>query len=1140
MRQQLDSFDEFIQNTMQELVDDSGELHVEPEAQYLPGQKSLHRNKFTVVFNQVYVSKPTATERDGTTSNMFPHEARLRNMTYSSPIYVDISCIEPESTATLHQGCQAELYIENDWYPCVVDELKSGRANVTYETAGPLQDSDKVVIVKESDVEVSSRIRLPSGLAKAHRTDSPKEFLGYVPIMLRSRFCVLADKSDRELCELGECVYDQGGYFIINGSEKVVVAQERMSNNHVYCFRKKQPHKYSWVVECRSHVEHGARPTSTVYMQMYNKAGRGQSQGNQIRMTLPYVRVDIPVIIVFRALGFVADRDILEHVVYDFSDTDMMERLRPSLDEAFVVQNQTIALDFIGRRGSATNIGRSKRVQYAKELLQKEVLPHVGTEEQSDTKKAFFVGYIVHKLLMCSLERIDEDDRDHYGKKRLDLAGPLLGGLFRMLFRKLTKDVLAYLQKCIDEARDFNLASAIKSRLITDGLRYSLATGNWGDRKDASRAGVSQVLNRLTYASTLSHLRRLNTPLGREGKQAKPRQLHNTHWGFICPAETPEGQAVGLVKNLALMAYVSVGSPQSPILEFLEEWSMENLEEISPQTIADPGTTKIFVNGSWIGVHRDPCTLEATLRSLRRQIDIDPEVSVVRDIKEKELRVYTDAGRVCRPLLIVESDHASTWKDPLNHSSSSPAQKLKLRKPHIHKLVNGELGWTQLLVKGLVELVDTEEEEATMIAMIPSDLNEPYSSTYTHCEIHPSMILGICGSIIPFPDHNQSPRNTYQSAMGKQAMGIYASNFQQRMDTLAHVLHYPQKPLATTRAMEHLHFRELPSGVNAIVAIMCYTGYNQEDSLIMNQAAIDRGLFRSSFYRTYVDQERSHVTGDAAGLYCETFERPGQDHCVAMRNGSYEKVDCDGLVSPGVRVSGADILIGKTVPVLNGGETSGLVKRDSSTAMRPNESGLVDQVMLSTNQDGMKFTKVRTRSVRIPQIGDKFASRHGQKGTIGMTYAQEDMPWTRNGISPDIIVNPHAIPSRMTIGHLVECLQSKVGALTGKEGDATPFTDVSVDHIAAVLHELGYHRHGNEVMYSGHTGRAIHAKVFLGPTFYQRLKHLVDDKIHARSRGPVTMLTRQPMEGRARDGGLRMGEMERDCLVSHGVSSFFA
>jgi DNA-directed RNA polymerase II subunit RPB2 len=306
----------------------------------------------------------------------------------------------------------------------------------------------------------------------------------------------------------------------------------------------------------------------------------------------------------------------------------------------------------------------------------------------------------------------------------------------------------------------------------------------------------------------------------------------------------------------------------------------------------------------------------------------------------------------------------------------------------------------------------------------------------------------------------------------------------------------------------------------------------------MNQASVDRGIFRSSFYRTYVDEERNQSIIDPAGLHRETFERPTQQKCTAMRHGSYDKVDSDGLVSPGVRVSGADILIGKTVPVSNDGEPSRLDKRDSSTAMRPNESGLVDQVMLSTNQDGMKFTKVRTRTTRIPQIGDKFASRHGQKGTIGMTYAQEDMPWTRDGISPDIIVNPHAIPSRMTIGHLVECLQSKVGALTGKEGDATPFTDVSVDHVATILHELGYHRHGNEVMYSGHTGRAIHAKVFLGPTFYQRLKHLVDDKIHARSRGPITMLTRQPMEGRARDGGLRMGEMERDCLVSHGVSSF--
>lgn len=1130
VRQQLDSFDEFIQNSMQELVDNSGELRLKRQAQYLPGQADSPGESYIMTFNQVYVSKPNVTEKDGTMNTMFPHEARLRSLTYASPMYVDVKWEEVASA--FGEGDLAEVEVDGEWYQCVVDSLNSHLADITYTAAGRN--------IQAQGVDIETRLRAPQGQQSATSSLSPREFLGYVPIMLRSRFCVLDNKSDKQLCELGECVYDQGGYFIIKGSEKVVIAQERMSSNHVYCFRKKQPHKYSWVVECRSQVDQGGRPASTTYMQMYNSAGRNQNESNQIRMTLPYVRVDIPVVIVFRALGFVADRDILEHIVYDFADGDMIRKLRPSMDEAFVVQNQTVALDFIGRRGSAVNLGRSQRVKYAKELLQKELLPHVGTADRSDTRKAFFVGYMVHKLLMCSLERIDEDDRDHYGKKRLDLAGPLLTVLFRTLFRKLTGDVQVYLQKCLDEGREFNLSSAIKSRTMTDGLRYSLATGNWGDRKDASRAGVSQVLSRLTYASTLSHLRRLNTPLGREGKQTKPRQLHNTHWGFICPAETPEGQAVGLVKNLALMASVSVGIPPSPIQEFLEEWSMEILEEVSPQSIADPGTTKIFVNGSWVGIHRDPLTLESTLRDLRRQVDIDPEVSVVRDIKEKELRVNTDAGRVLRPLLIVDPLSAHR-REATRLPRQASGQEIRLKKHHTREIARGSVMWNKLIVQGLVELLDTEEEETTMIAMMPADLQDPYSSTYTHCEIHPSMILGICGSIIPFPDHNQSPRNTYQSAMGKQAMGTYASNFQQRMDTLAHVLHYPQKPLATTRAMEYLHFRELPSGVNAIVAIMCYTGYNQEDSLIMSQAAIDRGLFRSTFYRTYEDQEQNAAIGEASQLSLECFERPARDQCMALRHGSYDKIDTDGLVSPGARVSGSDIIIGKTSPtaLVSAAERSmGFTKRDTSTALRPNESGIVDQVLISTNQDGCKFTKVRTRTVRIPQIGDKFASRHGQKGTIGMTYVQEDMPWTFGGISPDVIVNPHAIPSRMTIGHLVECLQSKVGALTGNEGDATPFTDTYVDQIASVLNELGYQRHGNEKMHSGHTGRILHAKVFLGPTFYQRLKHLVDDKIHARSRGPVTMLTRQPMEGRARDGGLRMGEMERDCLISHGASNF--
>lgn len=419
--------------------------------------------------------------------------------------------------------------------------------------------------------------------------------------------------------------------------------------------------------------------------------------------------------------------------------------------------------------------------------------------------------------------------------------------------------------------------------------------------------------------------------------------------------------------------------------------------------------------------------------------------------------------------------------------------------------------------------------------------SKSFSHSFTHCEIHPSMILGVCASIIPFPDHNQSPRNTYQSAMGKQAMGIFATNYQQRLDTMANILFYPQKPMATTRAMEHLKFRELPAGQNAIVAILCYSGYNQEDSVIMNQSSIDRGLFRSLYYRTYSDKEK--VIG---GKVLEYIEKPLPETTLRLKRGSndrYAKLDDDGLITPATNVNGDDILIGKTTPIAEdsvelGQRTLTQNKRDVSVPLKSTESGVVDRVAITTNEDGEKFVRVRVRSTRIPQIGDKFASRHGQKGTIGITYRQEDMPFTAQGIVPDLIINPHAIPSRMTIGHLVECLLSKLGTLVGQEGDATPFTELTVENVSQELRRMGYHSRGLEVMYHGHTGRKLQAQVYFGPTYYQRLKHMVDDKIHSRARGPVQILTRQPVEGRSRDGGLRFGEMERDCMISHGMAGF--
>lgn len=884
------------------------------------------------------------------------------------------------------------------------------------------------------------------------------------------------------------------------------------------------------------------------------------SGGQPIRVAMPYIKQDIPVVSIFRALGVIGDREIIEHVVYNQEDEEMIELFRPSLQEAFPLQTKEVALDYISRRTPSYQAERDRRKDFAREVLAKSLFPHVGVTQQDNSKKAYFLGYMASYVLETALGRKDGGDRDHYGNKRLDMAGPLLMGLFRSLFHQMVKKMRRRLQAYVNthhELDEMRVGYSIDDKTITSGLRYCLATGNWGTiRGQPTHTGVAQVLSRLTYASTLSNLRRLNSPIGRDGKLSRPRQLHNTLWGYICPVETPEGHACGLVKNLALLSMISVGLSSDALLEILEEQSMENLNEMVPGslTITDTGDadtqltvqmrtpTKIFINGAWVGVHRNPDGLLQFLKKMRHHNEEFHEVSICQvrvrygyehDTSISEIRLFSDPGRVLRPLLVLENN------------------RLVLKKEHIAQLKAKKIHWNDLLIDGVIELLGVEEEESAMIAMWEKNLYEKsYVSVYTHVEIHPSMILGVCGSIIPFPDHNQSPRNTYQSAMGKQAMGMHTTNYQIRHDTMANLLYYPQKPLSRTRAMEFLKFHCLPSGQNSVVAVATHTGYNQEDSLILNHSAVDRGFFRSTFYRTYRDQEKRQ------GGTNELFERPQKENCEVHADVCYTKLDIDGIINPGARVRGNDALIGKTAPVRQLGDENALAnagllgpqaqamganrlaRRDVSTMQRSSETGVVDSVVVTTNQEGYRFVKVRVRSVRIPQIGDKFSSRHGQKGTCGMLYRQEDMPYTIEGMTPNIIMNPHAIPSRMTLGHLVECLQGKVSAVNGDEGDATPFTELQVHQIAEALHKKGYQQFGNEVLYCGHTGRPLNNKLFIGPTYYQRLKHMVDDKIHSRARGPVQNLIRQPTEGRSRDGGLRFGEMERDVMIAHGASAF--
>lgn len=1121
--QQIDSYNEFLETTVQNIVDAQAPVVLDQNAPPVgDGEEPIIKRRYEIKWGKVSIAKPAAVEADGAGSALYPQEARLRNLTYDAPLYVK-----------------------------VMKEVKVARERLI-EVPG--QDEPQMELQWETEVKTTG--------------DEERYgiYVGRIPVMIKGLNCHLTPFTDKDLYEYGECPYDQGGYFIINGSEKVLIAQERSAANIVQIFKKK--HSPTPVIaEIRSAVEKGSRLISTTTLNL--NAPKKTGEGGTIAVRLPFIKADVPIFYVFRALGVVSDEDILNHITFDHSDTQVMEFLRPSIEEGAWLQSQEDCLEWIGKRGG-TIAGREKRTRFAKDVLSREFLPHISQETGHETRKAFFLGYMIYRLAQVALGRREEDDRDHFGKKRLDLAGPLLANLFRMLFNKMTKDVFRYLQKSVESNKPFNEQVAIKPNIIGNGLRYSLATGNWGDQKKAAqaKAGVSQVLNRYTFASTLSHLRRTNTPIGRDGKIAKPRQLHNTHWGLVCPAETPEGQACGLVKNLSLMCFISVGTDGEPLKDFMVSQGMEMLEEYEPRRA--PNATKVFVNGVWVGIHRDPKHLVRKMQYLRRSATIKYEVSLVRDIRDREFKIFTDTGRVMRPLYVVNTD-------PKSENNGD----LVLKKEHIQKLeadqdldptmtpderAQARYGWTGLVTDGVVEFLDAEEEEGAMIVMTPDDLRDsrdrlihgndviveednfdsarrlkPKSHanahTWTHCEIHPSMILGICASIIPFPDHNQSPRNTYQSAMGKQAMGVFLTNFEQRMDTMANILYYPQKPLATTRSMEYLKFRELPAGQNAIVAIACYSGYNQEDSVIMNQSSIDRGLFRSLFYRTYIDEEKR------VGInVVEAFEKPTRQDTLSLRQGTYDKLDDDGLVAPGVRVSGEDIIIGKTSPLAPdttdmSTRTKTQTKRDASTSLRSTEAGIIDRVMLTATA-AQRFTKIRTRTTKVPQIGDKFASRHGQKGTIGITYRQEDMPFTSEGLVPDIIINPHAIPSRMTIAHLIECLVSKVGTLEGQEGDATPFTDVTVEVISKKLQENGYQKRGFEVMYNGHTGRKLVSQVFLGPTYYQRLRHMVDDKIHARARGPLQPLTRQPVEGRARDGGLRFGEMERDCMISHGASAF--
>ncbi len=922
--------------------------------------------------------------------------------------------------------------------------------------------------------------------------------IGDMPIMVKSSKCILNNRTDKTLIEYGEDANDPGGYFIINGSERVIVGLEDLSYNKIMVDHETVGGNPVYRAKVYSSIT-GFRAKLELTMKM----------DGLILVKTPNTPVDIPVAILMRALGLETDREIADTVSLI---EDIQDQMETSFEKSSDVSTTKDAIVYISKR-IAPGMLEEFQIKRAETLLDWALLPHLGKKPENRRQKAQFLGEAVCKLLELRMGKIIPDDKDHYGNKVIKFAGHLLSEIFRTAFKNLIRDMKYQLERSGQKRGISAVSAAIRPGIITDKMNNAIATGNWG----RGRAGITQLLDRTNYLSTVSHLRRIQSPLSRTQPNYEARDLHSTHFGRICPSETPEGSNCGLVKNLALSAIISVDGPSEEITEKIYELGALPFDEAG--TLRRDGT-RVFVDGKLVGYYKDGDELSFTLRELRREAKIHHHIGISYHPAEMEgaaNRIYVNcnAGRVLRPLLVVKDGK------PLLDDS-------------ILEKVDTELTWRNLLSMGVIELVDANEEENTYITMSQRDL----TAQHTHMEIFPPSILGAGASTIPYPEHNQSPRNTYGSAMAKQSLGFSTPIMNTSTYVRQHIMLYPQIPIVNTRAMGLLGLEDRPAGQNCVVAVLPFDGYNIEDAIVLSQASVDRGLGRTFFFRIYDAESKQYPGGER-----DNFEIPSAEDRIRGYKGdrAYGLLEQDGSVASESKVEGGNILIGKTSPPrynqeFREVEMVGRERRDTSIGVRPSENGYVDTVVMTQSSEGGKMYKIRVRDMRIPEIGDKFASRHGQKGVLGILAKNEDLPYTADGISPDVLINPHAFPSRMTVGMFMESICGKAAALRGSKFDGSAFVGEKMDEVREAMDAAGFQYSGKEIMYDGRTGKQFPVEVFIGVVYYQKLHHMVADKIHARSRGQVQMLTKQPTEGRARGGGLRFGEMERDCLIAYGAS----
>ncbi len=985
------SFNEFIEHRMQEIVEEI--------------QRTLENEEFEITLGKIEVGKPKIIEADGSSSFILPYEARLRNLTYTAPITMELT-------------------------------------------------------VKKDD-----------------QVDSQIVEIGKIPIMVKSKVCNNYGMSKEELIQNYNDPMDFGGYFIINGNERVMIMAEDLAENQPFIETDSKGKLSLRLFSLKGTY----RIPATI---SENKEGIFEVSFSRFR--------DLPAVVILKALGLTKESEISKYIG---KETDSVI---VNLYEYVDIAN---AEDAMMKLAEITNLQGTKKeiLDRVKSRIDSYLFPHIGQKKEDRMKKAVTMCKLIKQYLIAKENPKLRTDKDHYANKRVRLSGDLLASLFRVNLGILVRDIQYSLQKSSKRKKFYSIKTIAKSTLFSHRVESAIATGSW----TGERSGVTQNMSKTNYLDSISQLQRVSSMLPSDQENFMARTLHPTHYGRFCPIETPEGTEIGLRKNLSILCRISTR------VEMNQEKFMKDLELFGLDKNGDK-KFEVFFNGIYVGSIDNPDEFTKKIIEKRRAGELPIQLNVRNDSNFQNVSISTEPGRALRPLIVVENGGS------------------KLKDEHLVALEQGQMNWELLIKEGIIEYLDAAEEENALVALYKEDI----TPKHTHLEIDAIDVLGVVTSILPYANHNSCAKLIKGSKGYKQALGIYAANYHCRLDTDVSILQYPQKPIVRSFIYDTL--KTYPAGQNLVVAVMTYDGYNMEDAIVLNKGSIDRGMGRSFYYRPYSAIEMNY----AGGLKDEIII-PEKDASGYKTEASYRYLEDDGVVYPEAEINEGEVMIGKVSPpkfLSEAREISVRAKKESSVSMRQEEKGVVDSVFITEDYEGNKIIQIKTRDLRIPEIGDKFAAPSGQKGVVGIIVPEIDVPFTSRGVKPDIIFNPHSLPSRMTVGYLLELLAGKVGCLRGKIIDGTPFSGESKEHLEKQLKEFGFRYDGKETMYNGITGKRIEAKIFIGNLYYLKLKHMVGNKLHGRASGKITLLTRQPVEGRSRGGALRLGEMEQQALVAHGAS----